>query len=419
MCDTVCAVTPGGVLFGKNSDREPGEAQRVEGHPSSAGLGGQVRCTSLEVPQVSRTRAVLLSRPAWMWGCEMGANDAGVVAGNEAVFTRLPVPATGLSGMDLMRLALERASSAKECVVCVTGLLERHPQGGRMAFRNQGFGYHSGFLFADKTEAWVLETAGEFWAAEKVVGVRTISNALSIGNAEWVHPGAADEARRRGWLKKGATFDFAACFASPLYRQLAGGTVRRECTTAGLGEAATATVDRVKQVLRDHRGQHPASGLRLTAPCAHASWQPTRHAGQTTASMVSRLDDRGAQHWLTGTSSPCLSVFKPVQVGMAGEELGPPAGERADDQSLFWLHERLHREVLRGYAVRSAVLEGERGALEARVLGASTPQGIRDAWAEHREAVPRWLEKVRAVPPRSGGWAFDAWWRKQSRLDGL
>ena len=419
MCDTVCAVGPQGVLFGKNSDREPGEAQVVELHPARAGLGGHVGGTPVEVAQVARTRGVLLSRPAWMWGCEMGANDAGVVAGNEAVFTRLPVEATGLSGMDLMRLALERGGSARECLEVVTGLLARFAQGGRMAFRNRSFRYHSSFLFADHTGAWVLETAGPFWAAEQVKGVRTISNALSIRTPDLVHPGAADEARRRGWLKRGAELDFAGCFGAPLFLPLTGAAERRACTATGLGDPTTATVPRVQQVLRDHRGQHPADGLRLITPCGHASWQPTRHAGQTTGSMVSQLEAGGARHWLTGTSSPCLSVFKPVALGMATGELGPPATEQSNDRCLFWRHERLHREVLRGYEGRKAAFEGERVALEARAAAATTAEEMGEAWREHAEVLPRWLEQARAVPARSGGWAFDAWWRKQSRLDGL
>jgi len=40
MCDTICVVTAGRVLFGKNSDREPGEAQGVELVPERRGLSG-------------------------------------------------------------------------------------------------------------------------------------------------------------------------------------------------------------------------------------------------------------------------------------------------------------------------------------------------------------------------------------------
>lgn len=41
-----------------------------------------------------------------MWGAEMGANDKGVVIGNEAVWTKMNSPADKeekLLGMDLLR----------------------------------------------------------------------------------------------------------------------------------------------------------------------------------------------------------------------------------------------------------------------------------------------------------------------------
>jgi secernin len=412
MCDTVCAVTGAAVLFGKNSDREPGEAQAVELSPVRAGLSGTLRCTHVEVPQVARTRAVLLSRPAWMWGCEMGANDAGVVGGNEAVFTRFPVAADGLTGMDLLRLALERAGSAREAAQVVIELLGAHPQGGRMGFRNTGFRYHSSFLFADAREGWVLETAGPYWALERVRGVRTISNALSIGVPDEVHPGAADEARRRGWLARGHDFEFARCFDSPWYRLVTGGPQRQACTTASL--AGGATVQDVMRVLRDHRGAPPSAGLRLECPCAHASWQPTRHAGQTTGSMVSALSSDGARHLLTGTSSPCLSVFKPASLDVVPDAYGPLAPEVADEASLWWRHERLHRAVLEGWEARAPLVEVPRAALEARLLESTD---VAAAWEAHCEALPSWLEAVAAGLRAGGAPLFRAWWRRQGALD--
>ena len=67
------------------------------------------------------TLGVLGSRPAWMWGVEHGVNEAGVAAGNATIYTTLDPRGfpDALTGMDLVRLALERASTAAEAVEVV------------------------------------------------------------------------------------------------------------------------------------------------------------------------------------------------------------------------------------------------------------------------------------------------------------
>jgi hypothetical protein len=120
-----------------------------------------------------------------MWGAEMGANEHGVVIGNEAVWTTEPCAETGLLGMDLVRLGLERAATAGEALQLIVDLMEAYGQGGNCA-EHFSFNYHNSYLIADQEEAWVLETAGRYWVAEKITsGTRSISNSLSIhGKAE-------------------------------------------------------------------------------------------------------------------------------------------------------------------------------------------------------------------------------------------
>lgn len=123
-----------GTLFFKNSDRPSEEEHEVVCLPATDyAAGAVVQCTYISIPQVSRTHAVVLSRPRWLWGCEMGANEHGVVGGNEAVGSALADELgedERLLGMDLLRLALERGSSAREAVDVVCSLLETHGQGG-------------------------------------------------------------------------------------------------------------------------------------------------------------------------------------------------------------------------------------------------------------------------------------------------
>jgi dipeptidase len=79
------ATVDGSVILAMNSDRAPNEAQYPVFFPRAQHSEATVRCTHVEIPQVGETFAVLLSKPFWMWGCEMGANEFGMVIGNEAV----------------------------------------------------------------------------------------------------------------------------------------------------------------------------------------------------------------------------------------------------------------------------------------------------------------------------------------------
>ncbi|MGH2343771.1 MAG: C69 family dipeptidase, partial [Chloroflexota bacterium] len=184
-CDTMVALgdrAAGGVLLAKNSDRLPDEAQRLIGLPAASyPAGSLLRCQYLSVPQAARTAALIGSQPFWLWGFEHGLNEHGVAIGNEAIFTREQPEEIGLLGMDLVRLGLERGTTAREAVTVMTGLLERFGQGGSTVYAGRRF-YDNSFLIADPREAWVLETAGRRWAARRLTsGAYSISNRPTIG----------------------------------------------------------------------------------------------------------------------------------------------------------------------------------------------------------------------------------------------
>jgi len=381
MCDTVYApgsVTSDGIpLFGKNSDRDGNEAQYLLRVPRTKHPAGTtLQCTYIEIPQVVETYEVLLSKPYWIWGAEMGTNEHGVTIGNEAVFSKVPHEKDpGLIGMDLLRLALERAATAREAVTVITSLLEQYGQGGNCA-HNGTFYYDNSFLIADPQEAWVLETAGRHWAADRVTGIRTISNGHTIGrHFDLISEQAISYAIERGWCKSEAEFDFAGCYADFVNTTFSRSSQRQCRTTDTLSEHRGAiTVETVITVLRDHGPGRPpgfspiANSVFDNSICAHAGFGPVREYGQSTGSLVSHLAPDIQTHFVTATSAPCTGVFKPVWLGMELPDTGPIPDGTFDEATLWWRHEVLHRATMINYAARARLYASDRGTLETEFV---------------------------------------------------
>jgi hypothetical protein len=220
-----------------------------------------------------------------MWGVEHGVNDAGVAIGNATIYTTLdPRDAPdALTGMDLVRLGLERGETAADAVDVIIGLLERYGQGGS-GYESAHHPYWSSFLVADAAEGWVLETSGRAWASERVGRTRATSNRTTI-------------------------FEFDAANRHP--RQPVETLVdpRWQASQRVLAAEPVGVTD-LKAHLRSHTGE---DGYTV---CMHAGEQQA-----TTASVIAELRRQGRPlaHLLLG--SPCRSVYVPLYVG---RDIGTP-----------------------------------------------------------------------------------------------
>lgn len=337
-CDTFVVLNPftenGSVIFGKNSDRPKEEVQDIVFYPAAEyPTGTLLQCTYIEIEQASSTNAVVLSKPNWMWGAEMGANEHGVCIGNEAVSTKLESDEDmkgKLLGMDLLRLGLERGNTAKEALIVITGLLEQYGQGGPCSNTVEKLTYHNSFIICDSQEAYVLETAKDLWAAEKVTeGYRNISNCLSVGtNIDMMSNGLKNKVQELGLWDGQGDFHFANIFSG-----LSENGCRRFENGSQLLNTLTGSGDKFNaqsmfRILRDED-----SGI-----CMRDG------AFISTSSMVSVLNPSSSKrpnvHWLTGTPDPVLSVFKPfifTANASVGNLLVSP--DKANPHAIYALHQ--------------------------------------------------------------------------------
>lgn len=387
MCDTFVIVDGAKVIFGKNSDRDPNEAQVLSwADGAEHAPGAELACTWRKIPQARRTHATLISRPFWMWGAEMGVNEHGVAIGNEAVFTRAPLDEDGLLGMDLVRLGLERGASAEESAEVIVDLARRFGQGGRAGYSRASFRYHSSFLVADRREAWVVETAGRETATERVSqGVRAISNALTLpalaGAGRALHAGVARASTRRA---------------------------RLECLAATVRSPFDAM-----NALSDHGTDagpryHRLNGA-MNAPCVHAGGLLA--ASQTTASWVSVLSISGDRHWATATAAPCMSLYRPLSLSHR-HDCGRPSGA-PDGYSLWWRFETLHRSLLGRMPDLPKGFEASRLRTQREILESDEES----AWRLAEGWLWRWTQEIAAdpaPPDRRPTW-LKRYWRRVRR----
>lgn len=409
MCDTFVVMPDftenNKFYFCKNSDRDPNESHEVIiVQEKQYDKDETLKCTYITIPQVEKTYKVLLSKPVWIWGAEMGVNQHGVVIGNEAVFSKIPAgKEPGLIGMDYLRLGLERGESAREALEVITSLLEEYGQSGNCGFSNP-FYYHNSFIIADKNEAWKLETVEKHWIAEKIINFGAISNGYSIED-HWdlISPNLISTAKEKGWVKNGNVFNFRDSISDWLVTTFSDSKQRRSCSLKRINEIGPkANLENMFETLRSHRVEEyfrPDKGLSGADVCMHAGFGPIR-VSQTTGSMVVEQDENGLVVWVTGSSAPCLSIFKPMSLDQELNYFGQSPELYYDSHSYWWQQERIHRMILKDYSKLSPEYLQEANDLELSFLNKMNEfngqiEIIADCFDEAFIFQKKWVEKLR------------------------
>jgi dipeptidase len=202
----------------------------------------------------------------------------------------------------------------------------------------------------------------------------------------------------------------------------------RHCRTTNALTASRGSVDVAAaiRILRDHgdvgADWSPNKGVTGQTVCAHAGFGPIRVA-QSTGSMVAHVTSDDITVWLTGTSAPCTSVFKPVWFngGLPG---GTRPGKHFDPSTTWWRHELLHRETLRNYPERIAAFAQDRDDLEREFLARAAKAGDRAAFtaecfAQAADAEEKWLVEVRGTRVASSPALYGRAWRTWNDQAGM
>lgn len=353
-CDTMVAVpsatSHGQTLFAKNSDRPKDECQPLELHERQTHApGSNTACQFVTLPQIEQTWRHVGSRPWWCWGYEHGFNEHQVVIGNEGLASRIDSASEPkLIGMEVLRIGLERGRTAREAVDWMTRVISQYGQ-GKFDNADNVRTYDNGYIVADPTEAFVIETAGHQWAVQRVERALGISNVYSVEtDFESVSPTAESEAVANGWWETGKSFSFADAY-SRNDRTTGSGAMRRRRACAVLG-AADGGIDlaTMMALLADHSGAEnpnepwqqqiqPGQGI-----CVH--YDKPESGGNTAASLIADLCADGSRlpvYWCS-FYSPCLSLFFPVFIEGRLPEVLSVGSEDPTPDSPWW---RFHRLV--------------------------------------------------------------------------
>ncbi|MHA1775878.1 MAG: hypothetical protein DRO88_10665 [Promethearchaeia archaeon] len=450
MCDTIIA-TPsatknGRLLFGKNSDREPDEVQNLVYYPPREIIPEQeIKCTYISIPMNNliqeneqlQTNGVLLSQPFWMFGGEMGINDKGVVIGNEALMTKVKPAESGLTGMDLLRLALEMSNSALEAVQVIIRLLEKFGQGGMCGYRHKLY-YMNGFLIGDSQDAYVLETVGKEWAWKKIENVWSISNKISLEkDLDQRSENLIEFAIQKGWCHSESDFNFSKCYSDKIITWGAQAKGREQHTRHELfSRKGELTIQDMMSILRSHHeiqrntsnSWRPMKGLRMTV-CAHATNNLTR-TSQSVNSLVVEMYHGHPLILSTGASNPCISPYFPICIGNEGlptKYTAHTGKAEFSPENFWWRSEKIHRQVVLKYQamhppIATSIKEYENSMLEEikSIFPREEPlpqEIINKHYHQVEKLLSHWEQEISKYPFDPFNHKLRLYWRRYNKLN--
>jgi len=404
-CDTWVALPDstscGYTILAKNSDRTLLDCQPLYFHARQAWpAGADLDLGRITIPQAAESYATLGSSPYWCWGYEEGINEHGVAIGNEGIWTKALVdalaasrkgkgPERGPTGMDLVRLGLERGRPAREALDVIAAMTEKFGQfGSGLPGVDLEGAYENSYIIADPTEAWILETTGKSWAARKFTeGFTSISNVTSLGtDLDRLSADLIDRSISKGWWpeRKAGAFDFsAACRAdeTPAVQARNERAMIRAARSRLLLEQKAGAVgpEWMMRIARD-RGSSPSIDLDVTA-------------SSCVAVLPSGTDSLPLFWWCPAV--PSKSCYVPFFVhgsrlppivstaGCAGRRIVPPREaepDRFSAHSYWWVIRDLCDTSSAGVKDRTSEIRGAFDPLE-KEFAAQVPSVIRDAVA--------------------------------------
>jgi len=359
------ATKDGSNILAKNSTRGD-DCQWLAKYPGGTHEAGEmVKCSWIEIPQAPITYAVTGGQPWWGYGFEQGMNEFGVSAGNVAVHYRSGAPVASkesLTGMDLLRLALERGKTASEAVQVLIDLYQKYGGNG-LCHPTAGWIYCSAYAFVDPNEAWVVELPLNGYIAYKLPkdGVYGMSNIVMIETQyDIISPNLIQDAIDQGWHEEGEEFNFA-------YSYLAGDAY---------DDKSEVKLERVRGLLKENSGNiDPFVMAEIFKDRKEGDWLETRfmpyqfqrnldetnasqaNAGTMIAHLRKGLPDSIANVYWYGIGSGCASPVTPIYWGGTVPEEYCNGEDVFDSNSPWWVFHILYRMSLKNYDAFSNVVK--------------------------------------------------------------